>query len=313
MSLSYGLTVSDGEDVHDEPRMFVAMSKTISCERPYVMQFDGGLGVAYDVSGGLPNTMVNEHFASYSPILAGFSLYGDRNALRLLAANVNGGYAHGSYSIYSTQKGLRSAAGTTSYGFTAADLLPIGAIFPACDANLKELRGVAIAFAPSKVDRGQFALTKEGLEVAKKQKLWTCSSFRLRIDGLPIERVTHIDPITISLTGWTDPGADPTGMAKPIYEASHFAFRIPREDAALFYELHKATLAGAPKKVSIRLDYLDDEGSVAQVGMSGNTCEVAIADPFSDPQEPGNEFEVVFHVVKPDSSPTTGNLELIIK
>lgn len=289
------------------------MAKTLSCERPYVMQFSDGLGVAYDVSGGLPNTMVNEHFASFSPILAGFSFYGDRNALKLLAANVNGNTTKAGYSIYSTQKGVRSTAGTFSYGFSASGLLPIAAIFPACDADLKELRGVAIAFAPEKVDSGQFPQTQAGLDVAKKQKLWTCSSFRLIIDGQSIDRAVHVDPITMSITGWTDPVADPAGISRPIYSASHFAFRLPREDAGPFFELHKQTLAGSPKNVLIRLQYLADDGTSVQIGMSGNTCQVESASRFENPADPGSEVEVVCHTAPISNSPTTGNLEIIIK
>ena len=67
---------------------------------------------------------------------------------------------------------------------------------PACDASSKEPAYLTLKFAPE-LTRSQLGTGKLEGAAEKKQKLWTPSAFRLAIDGLPCNRVSKIESLTI--------------------------------------------------------------------------------------------------------------------
>ncbi len=67
---------------------------------------------------------------------------------------------------------------------------------PACDASSKEPAYLTLKFAPE-LTRSQPGTGKLDGAAEKKQKPWTPSAFRLAIDGLPCNRVSKIESLTI--------------------------------------------------------------------------------------------------------------------
>jgi hypothetical protein len=221
-----------------------------------------------------------------------------------------------------TIKMLTSAREATTKAFHSAQITAVE--FPGCDADLKESRGVEVEFQALEARHLQaHELAHVVQQAAKKQKMWLCSNFRLRVGDLPTERTIRTEKIKFKQE-FGPVQAQKKNLLASISEDAHlqderlpitlddFAFEIPSADRGRFdEELAKAT-SGSPATLSVQLEYLDEDGlPLLTLRFPGTLKAVGQAGLFADPADADVPARVV---VRPlDTSPTTGELEIIVK
>ena len=115
---------------------------------------------------------------------------------------------------------------------------------PKLDGKSKDFATIKVKLQPEDI---KFQLG-EGAQVTPytvdKQKLWTCSAFRLNIDGLDTRHVTSIEPLTFKLGtkvfqkgGFKLPDYHPTKMDMP-----KLSFQIPLKFAGSVIEWYRSAV-----------------------------------------------------------------------
>lgn len=274
---------------------------------PHALERDGRIvAIGWDLSGGQVEFVVGTDTAGapvvtrqHKPIGALYSLYGNGEIFKMVQAAFEGKPWDSTYTIYRTDQRPVSAGATSVQAGQQISQVR----FPACDVNSKDPAGIEVYFNPKEytVQKSVSWDTKPASTIAKKQKMWSPSNFRITIGDLPCSRVSRAKGIIInSGTG---------GGGK--FSASDFEITIPLEDAGPFREMLRYTIEGTPKTPTMRLEYLDEDGTV----LLALTCTVRMSsvdkedplDPF-DPSDSANKdkpVKVTFGIGGP--TPISGN------
>lgn len=268
---------------------------------PHVLETSGRIvAIGWDLSGGqVEYTWTVDATGpvvtrTISPIGALFSLYGNDEFFTMVAESLAGKENGNSYSIYSTQK--------IALGQNLATAPVVNEVrFPACDVSSKEPAGIEVYFNPKeyRLERvrapGEF---KAGAELAKRQKSWNPSNFRLKLGDLPCSRALRITAVSNAQGGTVSLPASRTAAG---FTLSDVEITVPLEDAPAFREMLRSTIEGKPTMLPMRLDYLDDEGTVL-MALEAVVYIVSVdkenpLDPF-DPSDPANKEKGIIVKVK---------------
>lgn len=204
-------------------------------------------GILWDVSGGQAKSKTSDSSTSqwaYIGLEALAGLVGNDGFFNWLSSNMSGKMTPATWDIYSLVRG-------DTQTWTATDLIPRVITFPACDVDSKDPGGITVLMdANLKLKDG--GSSPKNQDVARKQKMWMCSQFRLRIGDLPCNRVQRIG-VHSSVRQTTDQTLR--------YVPGPLTFDIPAADAPAFQKAFEATLAGVPTEYPVQVDYLDADGN----------------------------------------------------
>jgi hypothetical protein len=256
---------------------FSAAQKTFSF--PHVLEKNGFIeGIAWNFTGGQP--LAN---GGCEPFDALFSLYGSDSVYSWLIQNINGTPTKTSYSIYSVQKGAR-------LGGLMEEMVPLEIILPACDGGSKDPAGLrAIGRITFKAKEGA-TIARAQDDLAKKQKTWLCSNFRIKIGNLPASRVSKVDAISIKQAIGD---LDGDGAPDTYYRSGDVVVTLPAADAGMYLEAFRMSQAGSPVELPIQLDFLDGDGLVllSYLNVMG-VVGCGPSDMFADPADPDATVQV---------------------
>ena len=187
--------------------LFVSLAATVLADTfsfPHIFERDGNIiSIAWNLTGAQPRaTSPAAPSSPFYEIHGRFSLYDNAEVFDGVQALIEGTPKTPTvYRVSAVPKTLNASDIPNAFD---VEMEPIGIELPACDVESKDPGGVGIAFkarrilavgAPSSV--GQL-----GRIVAKKQKMWLQSNFRITINGRVIPTPLTLDPITdIAQTG----------------------------------------------------------------------------------------------------------------
>ena len=228
---------------------------------PHILERDGIIvSIAWNVKGGQP---VAPTPASVDPnfyeIQGRFSFYDNSEVFGNLQALIEG--TPKTPTVYRVSAVPKTLNPTDIPNAFDVDMQPVGMELPACDVESKDPGGVEITFSTRKgivVIGAPEADSGKGRLMAKKQKMWLQSNFRITLNGSVIPTPLTLDPITdVAQTGGD---LDGDGVPDTVMKSSDITFTIPISDAAPYQQLFQGTLAGKPTIVPIKIEYLDDAG-----------------------------------------------------
>ncbi|MEA2552799.1 MAG: hypothetical protein QOJ65_975 [Fimbriimonadaceae bacterium] len=235
------------------------------------------LGVLWNVQGGQPLAASTTQWA-FIGMEAMVSMIGNDPINNWLVASVNGTAKPLSFDIVSLRK-------SSTKKWTADELQNLSITLPACDVDSKDPDGIRFT-AGANFKPSDSAPAAPSQDVAKKQKMWLQSNFRLRLGDLPCSRVTKIRNIQLievdGLEG--DEG----------YASSPLVFDIPAADAPAFQKAFEATRNGSPILYNVQLDYLDTDGNrLLSLVTQMVVTSVGPTDIWADPTDPDATYRVV--------------------
>lgn len=227
---------------------------------PHVLERDGVVvGIGWNLKGTVPQALTGRPVGQPSAAGLGahvqrLSLYGNYEMFSLVTSALQGNPRRGVYEISYIGKE------TTGQKYKIA-LEGQGLELPACDVDSKEpqLATISARHLEIPIKSGVSGTTADARQIAKKQKLWLPSSFRLRVGDANTTRVMTVDKVKIELREVGDLDGD--GKPERVLECSDFVFTLPTADASPFQKLFESTLAGKDILVPLVLDYLDDDGN----------------------------------------------------
>lgn len=142
------------------------------------------------------------------------------------------------------------------------------------------------------VEPDKMTVTREMVSAVKRQKLWTCSNFRVSLAGSVLDSVISFEPIELFYV----PGGYLDGDGAPDDEyltGKSFAFEVPKASAAPFQEMLNASRAGTPKELPLTVEYLDGDGSaILTLRMVVTVGGVGPMNIFADPAAASNNVRV---------------------
>lgn len=254
---------------------------------PHVLEQDGRIvAIAWDLSGGQLEFVLEKDASGatvvrrqHSPIGALYSLYGNDELYQNVASALAGKPPARDLTplVYQVWRKISTSANLATQPFVNE------VVFPGGDVDSKNPAGVEIYFNPKEY---RFERSKDGAEVkggfdaAKKQKMWTPSNFRLTIGDLPCSRVRKTTRVRA------------TEVQAVFAEIRSFQFTLPLEDAKAFLAPLRDTIAGTPKELPLRMEYLDEDGTVLMaLTMMVYVSSVDKEDPLDpyDPSDPVNK------------------------
>jgi len=216
-----------------------------------------------------------------------FSLYGNNPILQILKKNI-GGSVNAEW--ITNTCAIRHTRAATS--LTLGPLTPTEIVFPACDADSKDAAGiVVVASGDAKtMPPPDDAKLKAATQIAKRQKMWLCSAFRVRVGDLPCTRVNKIEAISVK-QALADLDSD--GAPDRFFTPGDLDFTVPMADAKPFQDAFNAAVAGKPTVYPVQLDYLDDSGNpIFSLYWTVTICAAGPDDLFN-PFDPNGFLRVV--------------------
>jgi len=125
----------------------------------------------------------------------------------------------------------------------------------------RESRGITVEGACVEYQQATTVVTREMLNMVKRQKLWNCAAFRVTVGGAVIDDVLSFDPITLTYAPFGDLDGD--GAADMALQGDSFVLEIPKFSkygSTVFETALASTLAGSPKLLPAKVEYLDEDG-----------------------------------------------------
>ena len=184
-------------------------AKNVSSAGHFQLSIDGHKSTAYlkSVDGGhVKSSIIDEPIghgnqrikhtaiAEIEPITIDFGFAGAADVLKWIQDSWRREYSRRSGEILHANFDLRP-----TYLYQFFDALLLETVFPALDGNSKDAGYVKIKLQPERmVEQKQNGGPQLEGTFGSKQKLWSLSSFRLVIDGIPeMQFVNHIDSFTV--------------------------------------------------------------------------------------------------------------------
>jgi hypothetical protein len=268
-------------------------------EQPYAIEADGVLqGIAWKSRGGHKVVFDDKGSEKRQEISFNLSLFGNDpfyvNTLR-------NHYPRG-YVASFLMTALRSVRGggiqlpqvdTTTIG-AKTGYKPIRVTFGGGSANSKESRGITVTGECVDLQPATTVVTREMVQTVKRQKLWTCSNFRISIGGVVIDDALSFEPIELEYAPFGD--LDRDGFEDMALTGDSFAFEIPRFSkygSTIFEAALAATRSGSPKLLPAKVEYLDEDGlTVLALSFVVTVNGIGPSDNFFDPTAGSNNIRV---------------------
>jgi hypothetical protein len=250
---------------------------------PALIQIDGvTVGVAWNPTGPTEYRRYR-HYTVTIPIGG----LGNVPMMSFVIDSLCGSKLRRQQNMMAIQKAAQNPDGTY-YGVALDDVFVTGLELPAFDATSRR-QDVFLVYESCTVrSMGNFIVPKNAAETAKKEKLWTASNFRLKIDGMPTGRVAKGSTVRLGGTPEIDAFVSPPAGASPL------TFTIPREDAQPFRDWLAKNVAGEEVYYNLQLDYLDDLGTtLLSVQSPVTVVSVDWSMPLIPVGDPDNMVQVV--------------------
>lgn len=268
-------------------------------EDPYAIQSNGVLqGIAWKSKGGhrvVLDDKGNERFQNVSFNLSifgndaffdtvvrsrfpvGYTPVFSLTALR--SAQGGGNLAPANSTAKGAKTGFKASHITFGGGSTRVD---------------RESRGITVTGESVDLQPESGLITKEMTTMAKRQKLWTCSAFRISVAGSVIDDALSFDAIDMDWVPFGDLDGD--GVLDMALVGDSFAFEIPKFSkygSTIFETALASTRAGSPKELPVKVEYLDEDGlTVLSLSFVVIVNGMGPSDMFFDAAAPSNNVRV---------------------
>ena len=158
----------------------------------------------------------------------------------------------------------------------------------------REWRGITVIGDTVDVQPDTISVSKEMLLAAKRQKMWTCSNFRITVGGTVIDDAISFDPIELDYASFGDLDGD--GVADMALQGDSFVLDIPKFSkygSTIFETALASTIAGTPKLLPVKVEYLDEDGlTILSLSFVIAVNGINPSDMFFDPSAPSNNVRV---------------------